>query len=84
MMKTGISATVVEAFEINDTANDVYEHNFGHRPYQVGCGVLVIVSDLDVVDLFLGLKLKFLFFRYLFQIHLALLHCDTPFFTLWS
>lgn len=26
---------MVEAFDINDRANDVYEHNFGHRPYQV-------------------------------------------------
>jgi hypothetical protein len=25
----------VEAFDINDKANDVYEYNFGHRPYQV-------------------------------------------------
>lgn len=29
-----VLATVVEAFEINDMANDVYEYNFGHRPYQ--------------------------------------------------
>ncbi|CAN6456167.1 unnamed protein product [Victoria cruziana] len=46
MMKTGISATVVEAFEINDTANDVYEHNFGRRPYQGNIGSLT-VADLD-------------------------------------
>jgi tRNA (cytosine38-C5)-methyltransferase len=26
---------VLEAFDINDVANDVYEHNFGHRPSQV-------------------------------------------------
>ena len=24
----------MEAFDINDCANDVYEHNFGHRPLQ--------------------------------------------------
>lgn len=36
-MKSGVNAEVVEAFEINDKANDVYQHNFGHRPYQVCC-----------------------------------------------
>jgi tRNA (cytosine38-C5)-methyltransferase len=34
-MKAGVNAKVVEAFDINDKANDVYEHNFGHRPHQV-------------------------------------------------
>jgi len=34
-MKAGVNAKVVEAFDINDKANDVYEYNFGHRPYQV-------------------------------------------------
>lgn len=34
-MKAQVNAQVVEAFEINDRANDVYQHNFGHRPYQV-------------------------------------------------
>lgn len=34
-MKSGVKAEVVEAFDINNVANDVYEHNFGHRPYQV-------------------------------------------------
>lgn len=34
-MKAGVNAKIVEAFDINDKANDVYEHNFGHRPYQV-------------------------------------------------
>lgn len=34
-MEAGVDAVVVEAFDINDVANDVYEHNFGHRPYQV-------------------------------------------------
>ncbi|KAK9105002.1 hypothetical protein Scep_021846 [Stephania cephalantha] len=34
IMKAGISATIVKAFDINDKANDVYEHNFGHRPFQ--------------------------------------------------
>lgn len=35
-MKAGVGCEVVEAFDINDRANDVYEHNFGHRPCQVG------------------------------------------------
>lgn len=34
-MKSGIYAEIVQAFEINDVANDVYQHNFGHRPFQV-------------------------------------------------
>ncbi|XWS70847.1 hypothetical protein CRYUN_Cryun03dG0084200 [Craigia yunnanensis] len=34
LMKAGIHAQVVEAFDINNKANDVYQHNFGHRPYQ--------------------------------------------------
>eukprot|EP00850_Spirogloea_muscicola_P019800 SM000199S05427 [mRNA] locus=s199:82123:91078:- [translate_table: standard] len=31
---SGVSAVVVSAFDINEVANDVYEHNFGHRPSQ--------------------------------------------------
>ncbi|XP_021758150.1 tRNA (cytosine(38)-C(5))-methyltransferase-like [Chenopodium quinoa] len=34
LMKSGVNAEVVQAFEINDIANDVYQHNFGHRPFQ--------------------------------------------------
>lgn len=34
-MKAGVNSQIVEAFEINNKANDVYQHNFGHRPYQV-------------------------------------------------
>lgn len=34
-MKAGVDVEVVEAFDINDVANDVYKHNFGHRPHQV-------------------------------------------------
>ncbi|AQK96552.1 DNA methyl transferase4 [Zea mays] len=34
LMASGVRAEVVEAFDINDVANDVYEHNFGHRPCQ--------------------------------------------------
>ncbi|CAA6672688.1 unnamed protein product [Spirodela intermedia] len=30
----GGAREVMEAFDINDCANDVYEHNFGHRPFQ--------------------------------------------------
>ena len=35
---------VAAAFEINDVANDVYQHNHGVRPRQVGCpcGLLVL------------------------------------------
>ena len=35
LREAGVQAVVVEAFEINDIANDVYQHNFGHRPSQV-------------------------------------------------
>ena len=28
-------AQVVRAFDLNGVANDVYEHNFGVRPWQV-------------------------------------------------
>ncbi|PWA73343.1 DNA methyltransferase-2 [Artemisia annua] len=34
-MKAGVNAKMVEAFDINDLANDVYQHNFAHRPFQV-------------------------------------------------
>ncbi|PIA65495.1 hypothetical protein AQUCO_00100773v1 [Aquilegia coerulea] len=34
IIRAGIEATMVEAFDINDKANDVYQHNFRHRPYQ--------------------------------------------------
>lgn len=34
-MRAGIPGCIVEAFDINNIANDVYEHNFGHRPFQV-------------------------------------------------
>ncbi|OVA00497.1 C-5 cytosine methyltransferase [Macleaya cordata] len=46
MMEAGIQATMVEAFDINDKANDVYEHNFGHRPYQGNIQSLT-AGDLD-------------------------------------
>lgn len=46
LMKAQVKAQVVEAFEINDTANDVYQHNFGHRPYQGNIQCLT-ASDLD-------------------------------------
>lgn len=32
--QAGVLATIVEAFDINNIANDVYEYNFGHRPNQ--------------------------------------------------
>ncbi|GAB2223049.1 hypothetical protein Droror1_Dr00017184 [Drosera rotundifolia] len=46
MMEAGVNAVVVEAFEINDTANDVYQFNFGHRPYQGNIQSLT-AGDLD-------------------------------------
>ncbi|KAG6585458.1 tRNA (cytosine(38)-C(5))-methyltransferase 2, partial [Cucurbita argyrosperma subsp. sororia] len=35
LLSAGVDAKVVRAFDINDKANDVYEHNFGDRPHQV-------------------------------------------------
>ncbi|CAN8252277.1 unnamed protein product [Cochlearia groenlandica] len=46
LMASGVVAEVVEAFEINDVANDVYQHNFGHRPYQGNIQSLTFV-ELD-------------------------------------
>ncbi|KAK7412146.1 hypothetical protein VNO78_03595 [Psophocarpus tetragonolobus] len=46
LMKAQVNAQVVQAFEINDTANDVYQHNFAHRPYQGNIQCLT-ASDLD-------------------------------------
>ncbi|KAG7551897.1 C-5 cytosine methyltransferase [Arabidopsis thaliana x Arabidopsis arenosa] len=46
LMASGVVAEVVEAFEINDSANDVYQHNFKHRPYQGNIQSLTAV-DLD-------------------------------------
>ncbi|KAG0578428.1 hypothetical protein KC19_4G022000 [Ceratodon purpureus] len=34
LQESGVEAVVVEAFDINEVANDVYKHNFGHRPSQ--------------------------------------------------
>ncbi|KNA21545.1 hypothetical protein SOVF_042200 [Spinacia oleracea] len=46
LMKSGIYAEIVQAFEINDVANDVYQHNFGHRPFQGNIQSLT-AADLD-------------------------------------
>ncbi|XP_052204548.1 tRNA (cytosine(38)-C(5))-methyltransferase 2 [Diospyros lotus] len=46
LSRAGVDATVVEAFDINDVANDVYEHNFGHRPCQVNIQTLS-AADMD-------------------------------------
>ncbi|KAL5057636.1 hypothetical protein RYX36_029240, partial [Vicia faba] len=35
LMKAQVEEQVIEAFEINNIANDVYQHNFSHRPYQI-------------------------------------------------
>lgn len=45
-LKAGVNAKMVEAFDINDLANDVYEHNFGHRPFQGNIQTLS-ATDLD-------------------------------------
>ncbi|KAH0645230.1 hypothetical protein KY284_033114 [Solanum tuberosum] len=45
LLKAAVNATVVEAFDINDVANDVYQHNFGHRPFQGN------IQTLNAVDL---------------------------------
>ncbi|KAH0469180.1 hypothetical protein IEQ34_002412 [Dendrobium chrysotoxum] len=34
LMRAEIHANIVEAFDINDRANDVYMNNFGRRPFQ--------------------------------------------------
>ncbi|KAL8499307.1 hypothetical protein ACS0TY_022328 [Phlomoides rotata] len=44
LAKAGVDAVVVEAFDINDVANDVYEHNFGHRPHQGNIQTLSAVN----------------------------------------
>ncbi|KAL3498289.1 hypothetical protein ACH5RR_041021 [Cinchona calisaya] len=46
LMKAAVNAVVVEAFDINDVANDVYQHNFGHRPCQGNIQSLS-AADLD-------------------------------------
>ncbi|KAL8166468.1 hypothetical protein V2J09_007967, partial [Rumex salicifolius] len=45
LLEAEVNAIVVEAFEINDLANDVYQHNFGHRPYQGN------IQNLSAADL---------------------------------
>ncbi|KAM7459462.1 hypothetical protein LguiA_036456 [Lonicera macranthoides] len=46
IIKAGVNATMVQAFDINDVANDVYQHNFGHRPHQGNIQTLS-AADLD-------------------------------------
>ncbi|GAU24106.1 hypothetical protein TSUD_388990 [Trifolium subterraneum] len=46
LMKAQVNAEVIEAFEINNIANDVYQHNFHHRPYQGNIQCLT-AADLD-------------------------------------
>lgn len=46
LTKAGLNAEIVQAFDINDKANDVYESNFGHRPYQGNIQSLT-ATDLD-------------------------------------
>ncbi|KAJ3670878.1 hypothetical protein LUZ60_008304 [Juncus effusus] len=46
LMKAGIKAEIIQAFDINDSANDVYEHNFNHRPFQGNIQTLT-AKELD-------------------------------------
>ncbi|RVX19516.1 DNA (cytosine-5)-methyltransferase [Vitis vinifera] len=46
LKRGGVNAKIVEAFDINNIANDVYQHNFGHRPYQGNIQSLT-AADLD-------------------------------------
>ncbi|KAL9233889.1 hypothetical protein vseg_008824 [Gypsophila vaccaria] len=46
LSNAGVNAQVVQAFEINDVANDVYQLNFGHRPFQGNIQSLT-ANDLD-------------------------------------
>ncbi|XP_019179462.1 PREDICTED: tRNA (cytosine(38)-C(5))-methyltransferase [Ipomoea nil] len=45
LINAAVNAVVLEAFDINDVANDVYEHNFGHRPHQ---GNIQTLSAADI------------------------------------
>ncbi|GJX37650.1 tRNA (cytosine(38)-C(5))-methyltransferase [Tanacetum coccineum] len=45
-MEAGVNAKMVQAFDINDLANDVYQHNFAHRPFQGNIQTLT-AADLD-------------------------------------
>ncbi|KAL3688302.1 hypothetical protein R1sor_014611 [Riccia sorocarpa] len=44
--ESGVNAVVVDAFDINAVGNDVYQHNFGHRPNQANIQALS-VKQLD-------------------------------------
>ncbi|KAL5099965.1 hypothetical protein RYX36_004292, partial [Vicia faba] len=46
LMKAQVEAQVIEAFEINNIANDVYQHNFSHCTYQGNIQSLT-AADLD-------------------------------------
>lgn len=50
-MRAGVNAQIVEAFEINDVANDVYQHNFGHRPFQVNPLILPVYLSHCLIKL---------------------------------
>ncbi|XP_073051837.1 tRNA (cytosine(38)-C(5))-methyltransferase 2-like [Primulina eburnea] len=50
-MKAGVNAEVVEAFDISDIANDVYEHKFGHHPHEKGSGDAIASSFLSILEL---------------------------------
>ncbi|XAR70947.1 tRNA (cytosine(38)-C(5))-methyltransferase [Bertholletia excelsa] len=46
LIRAKVNGEVVEAFDINNIANDVYEYNFGHRPCQGNIQTLN-AADLD-------------------------------------
>ena len=50
------NARVVQAFEISDVANDVYEHNHGWRPWQGNIEAVRIVDADEFVSTDFGLQ----------------------------
>ncbi|RZC61366.1 hypothetical protein C5167_023100 [Papaver somniferum] len=50
-MEAVVEATMLESFDINDKENDVYEHDFGHRPYQKDSGDARAFSFLNILEL---------------------------------
>jgi hypothetical protein len=46
-------AVVLDAFDVNHAANEVYAHNFGRRPKQVGV-TMITNLDLNTLTLLLG------------------------------
>ncbi|KAK1429554.1 hypothetical protein QVD17_11767 [Tagetes erecta] len=51
VMQAGVNATMIEAFDINDLANDVYKHNFGHRLFQKQSADARASSFLNILEI---------------------------------